>query len=366
MKIVVNTDALKVAIVKASGTIEKEDSMTPILSNFLLRIKEGKAILIGTNLELGFIGTITGAAVEQEGEITLPADKLVAIAPQLDSSEVTFESNEHACTISCGDAQWFIHGMEPTQYPEVPDFTPEEAITVDRLALFTALNRVSYAICEDQTRTNLMQVCIKDGMMCSSDGHRLSFVKFAWDQDELTIPAPAVPELTKILKFSQADTVQIARSESLILFKVDDNVFSTRVSVGAFPEVVERVLKPSDRNDKNITVSRQALVKAIRKVKITSSEENLVTLTAEPNKVIIKAKDSIGNLCTAVLGAVWEGAEELTINLNWQYLLDVLNVIAEDDVVLRCAIPEGNRLPPVRIDSLNGGHVNILMQLRAN
>ena len=89
MKFKIQREVFLQPLSQVVGVVERRQTL-PVLANFLLVARDGDLSVTGTDMEVELVGTVS-ADVEQEGEITVPARKLVDIVRALpDGSAITF------------------------------------------------------------------------------------------------------------------------------------------------------------------------------------------------------------------------------------------------------------------------------------
>ena len=97
MKFSISRDALIKPLNLVAGVVERRQTL-PILSNVLLSLEGNQLSLTGTDLEVELVGRVTLAASGVDGDITVPARKLVDICKSLpDGSDIGFsvEAESH-------------------------------------------------------------------------------------------------------------------------------------------------------------------------------------------------------------------------------------------------------------------------------
>ena len=77
MKFTVSRENLLPPLQKIVGVIERKQTL-PILSNALMKLADNQLVITGTDLEIQLV-TRTSVEVDQRGEITTPARKLMDI-----------------------------------------------------------------------------------------------------------------------------------------------------------------------------------------------------------------------------------------------------------------------------------------------
>ncbi|MFT6703280.1 MAG: DNA polymerase-3 subunit beta, partial [Pseudomonadales bacterium] len=78
MKFTISREGLLQPLQLVSGAVERRHTL-PILSNILIKVSEGTLWLTGTDLEVELISSVKLSGGFTDGEITVPAKKLVDI-----------------------------------------------------------------------------------------------------------------------------------------------------------------------------------------------------------------------------------------------------------------------------------------------
>src|SRR5210317_2621102 len=101
MKFTISREVLLQPLSQVVGVVERRQTL-PVLANFMLVAREGQLTVTGTDMEVELISTVQ-ADVSQEGEITVPARKLVDIIKALpDGSGITLTVSDDKATLSAG------------------------------------------------------------------------------------------------------------------------------------------------------------------------------------------------------------------------------------------------------------------------
>ena len=152
MKIKVKKEDLSKGLGKVVSSINPRSTL-PILSNLLIETcNKSKIRITGTDLEIGIIHTIEAEIID-EGTITIPAKKfsdIVREAPE-DDIEITVTKN-NSITIKSGKAFFKLMGLPKDDYPKFPQFSLDNAITIDQATLKECIELTSFAISNDETR----------------------------------------------------------------------------------------------------------------------------------------------------------------------------------------------------------------------
>ena len=115
----------------------------------------------------------------------------------------------------------------------------------------------------------------KDGAaMVATDGHRLSYARkkatlAVKEPQKVLVPRKAITELARLLEGEEAATYQ--QVDNHLVFAVGGRVLASKMIEGQFP-AYDKVLAVS--GDKIVKLQREALVAAIRRVSLLSSERS--------------------------------------------------------------------------------------------
>ena len=119
MKFSISREALIKPLNVVAGVVERRQTL-PILSNILV-VLEGKTLsLTGTDLEVELVGRVELDAAEVDGEITVPARKLVDICKSLpEGSNIEFSVESGKATVKAGRSRFTLSTLPAADFPAV-------------------------------------------------------------------------------------------------------------------------------------------------------------------------------------------------------------------------------------------------------
>lgn len=302
---------------RAAPVISSSDAV-PALKNFLIKIAPGSITVTGTDLELSVVATSPSIAAEDTYTLALPARKLRDMLKEAPEGDITITVAGPVATLAAGSISWDLRLGDVAGYTEPPDVSGTELQAVDREPFLTALRAVKHAICKDGNRPPLMMVDITDNQVTTSDGSRFQRVKLAFPVD-MKIPAAAVDHLMRMLSGVEAKQVHVAQHEQYLVFRMGagtEVTFITKKTMARFPDMEKMILKPASQNGQMLKVSRQALMEAIRRVKINADDEtSALALRLTTDKITVSSRDKSGNAAEQPVDAKWpHGERQLVIN----------------------------------------------------
>ncbi len=316
------------------GIVEKRNTM-PILANILVNVSASDIEMTGTDLEVG-LRTHVGADIEKSGAITVNGKKIFEIVRSLPEGQtVQVERTDDNLEIRAGDSEFKILCLPKEDYPQVPEPKFEKGIQLPLKDIKDMIERVYYAITQEQRYyLNGALLSLKNRQMelVSTDGHRLSYTKKAQDGLKLDKDISVIvakKTLNEIRKFED-ETVEFDLDENNLFFRVGQRTLISRIIESKFPNY--QAVIPKD-NPGRLTISREELANAIRRVSLLSAERSKgIKFTIEKNRMrLFSSNPEIGEARDRL--AVEYKGQDLEIGFNAQYLLDFLTAIASERVV---------------------------------
>jgi len=316
------------------GIVEKRNTM-PILANVLMNVSASEIELTGTDLEVG-LRTHVEAAIDEPGGITVNGKKLFEIVKSLPEGQtVRVERSDDVIEIKSGDSEFKVLCLPREDYPQVPEPKFERGLRLPLKDLKEMIDRVYYAITQEQRyylNGALLSLKNRQVELVSTDGHRLSYTRKG--QDDLKIDKDisvivAKKTMSEIRKFED-ETVEFDLDENNLFFRVGRRTLISRVIESKFPNY--QAVIPKD-NPGRLTLSREELANAIRRVSLLSAERSKgIKFTIEKNRLrLFSSNPEIGE-ARDKLTVEYKG-QDLEIGFNAQYLLDFLTAISSERVV---------------------------------
>lgn len=355
MKFKAGISDLKLALAKAKTTISCKDNQ-PVLRNFCLKLVGNDLTIFATDLDLSTVCKLTVEGSE-DGIITVPGEKLFAIANNANSDSIEFDIDSAKAQITAGKFIANIQCLAADDFPSIAEFNASNPLKAERVSFLENLNRISFSISDNEARKNLLAVYINEGFIQASDGHVSAVSKFSSSIENTLIPSLAVPDLVRVLRNSSAEHIEIAATDSFLLFRIDKDLFITRLSQAKFPDLIKKVLKPTEKNPISIQVEKKALVGIIHRVSVTSNANSLAINFKFANKKLeLSAADLDGNISTEDIPC--DFSQDTEFNLNYEYVLDICKSISSDTLTMK--VNENLRVP-IRIE--DGDFTALLMRL---
>jgi DNA polymerase III subunit beta len=341
MEITVSKFDLLRELTATQGVVERKTTI-PILSNFLFEAGDGKLTITATDLDLS-LKTSCPAKVKKEGSCTIPARKLYDYVKLLPDGEISIKLMEnHWVQIKSGRSNTKMVGMARANFPALPSFPDSSAINLPADILKTLIAKTIFAISSEESRYtlngSLMVMKAESIAMVATDGHRLAWIENSAaklpsvsGEMKTLVPKKAMAELNSLLQNSDVDSIEFAKDDSTLFFRVGGRVLTSRQLTGQFPNY-EAVL-PRD-NSKSIALRSAELSSAIQRVAQFADERSgAIRLKLEKGELKLSSSSAESGESEDSLEVAYDG-DAMTIGFNSIYLLDFLKVAGDGGVRL--------------------------------
>ena len=344
MEITVSKFELLRELTATQGVVERKTTI-PILSNYLFEAAGDKLSLTATDLDLSLRTSCT-AKVKKDGACTIPARKLYDYVKLLPDADITIRLLEnHWVSIRCGRSNTKMVGMARSNFPSLPVFPSAGVIKIPAAVLRSMIAKTGFAIASEESRYTLngalMVLKPESITMVATDGHRLAHIERAGEKFEgvsgemkTLIPKKAMDELKSLLDSGvekDVETIDFAKDESTLFFRVGPRLLTSRQLTGQFPNY-EAVL-PKDIS-KSIALHGEELGAAIARVAQFADERSrAVRLRLEKGELKISASSTETGESEDSIEVAYEG-EPMAIGFNAQYLIDFIKATGSCEVKL--------------------------------
>jgi DNA polymerase-3 subunit beta len=365
---------LKQGLITTSHIAGKNINL-PILSNLLLKAKDGNIKLISTNLEMGIVSFIRGK-IEKEGSCLVDAKTINEYINLLPNKKISMKQKDQNIIIESENYKTKINSQSVEEFPLIPVVERKNYYKAKINDFKKALVSVVFSASTSETRMELTGIlCSFENeklIMAATDSYRLSEKEIEIKSENkieggknIILPSKTAQELIRILGgLNQEDSlgeITFYLSENQILFVVNNMELVSRLIEGQYPDYKQII--PFNIRTK-ILINRMEFIRAI-KVSALFSKTGINDVNLDfpggVNKVIISSTsgqtgENITEIETAVSG------EDNAITLNYRYLLDGLNNIEEENV--RLEIIDNNTPCILRPEGKDSRYLYIIMPIK--
>lgn len=338
MKLTVLQENLNRGMTIASRMVATRPQL-PVLTHVLLAAEKGRLKIAATNLETG-VNLWTGAKIEKEGAISVPAKILSEFVASLSPGKVVLTAEEGMLKISAPGVEASFNGLAASEFPKIAAAKGKPILKIESKVFEEAVAQVAFAAAVDETRPVLTGIYFfikgKELNMVATDGYRLSLKALKGVLEEslvkemgegLIIPARAFQEAAKVTGEEGEVEVYYAPDSNQLVFGAGEAEVVSRLIEGKFPEF-EKII-PEEGKVKT-EVETEEFGRVVRIASIFARESaNIVRFELKKEAIEVSANTAQVGENKSVIEAKVTGGEE-KIAFNSRYLLDFLGVVGSE------------------------------------
>lgn len=313
----------------------------PILANVKVQCRDRQLILTGTDLEMQVVSTINLDKVKADGDVTIPARKLLDICRLLPSdSDIRFnmDMDGEKIKVSSGRGRYVLNTLPADHFPEFSKVDAKTCIRLNAGKLKEGLDKTSFCIGINDVRTGLngllLQIENSKIKLVASDSFRLALYENdiganAVQDASIVIPRKAVGELSRLIDDPEAD-VELLISGNYIQVLYKNVTFSTKLIDAKYPDFSKVFIQPFLTP---LRVDRLLLKEALMRVS-TIINEKFKGIAFELGEKSLSLSTGNPEFDEAEEEISIDWNDSISIAFNAQYILDAINNIASDTAEL--------------------------------
>ncbi len=329
-------------LINAINTVSKavtSRSTLDILSCILLIADRKGFRLIANDLKLSIETSEIESELYEKGAVALDARIFSEIIRKLPTDYVTIKVDEkYRCEISSGKSKFNINGNDPQQFP-MPEELKNNSVSIE-IGSFNFKNMIKktiFSISTEENRPILRgeQIKFDEGYIniAAIDGCRVSWRRKKVDYNEyneFVVPGKALNELCRLLPDDDGIPLKITFSSMHAMFELEQCKIVSRLLDGDFLSY-ENLFNSSSSLE--LTVNTSDLLNALERSIIVSDDTRKtdIKLTIKNNFINIISSSSMGKTEEDVPVNIEKG-EEIVINFNARFLIDVMSACEEEYV----------------------------------
>ncbi|MEG1726739.1 MAG: DNA polymerase III subunit beta [Acidaminococcaceae bacterium] len=356
MKFTCKTQNIAKAVQVAKKAISSNPSV-PIFSGIHLLIEDEQLIINAMDLNMA-INCKIAVAIEEKGEIVIPAKQFAELLSSLQTEEVTIAKNENKnnILITSGKANFEIPLMNEADYPKFPLFNGDKQLIITDEMIKELIKKTIYACSTDETRPLFTGILLeKKGQQVTFVGtntHRLAIKTITLEQaDEsdlsIIIPARALKEIISNLGNDLPQDVVISLLNRQIMIQLGNTTIVSSLIEGNFPDY-RRVI-PGQFNIKT-TFKIKELEGAVKRVALFSSDNDysIIKISINNNEIVVNSSSNEVGSGMESINCQTTG-ESLNVAFNARYILEILKNIDGEEATMEL----NSALSPICIKSDN-------------
>lgn len=342
MKLTVNKKSLSTAL-SAVGSIVPARSPKPLLLNVRLQVKDGTAILTGSDSEIDMRYEIPDVRADEDGELLLPTRRAIEILREMPGDNVTLDvDGKHGAVRIVGDRSEFrLPSADPAEFPVVSQFDAQECFSIPAKALGTMIRRTIFATDPTSSRYALGGVMFEFGAhvvnLVATDSRRLAMASATLGRTG-NPPEPSKPPIVPVKTLAVLerllpdtdDPVLCSCEATGIAFSVGPAVIRSRLMEGRFPRYQDVIPK---KHEVSVEVIAGQLHSVVRQAQIVTSEESRgVDFRFGNGGLDLRSEAAdVGN--SRVEMPICYDGEPVVIRLDPRFVADFLKAVAPETQV---------------------------------
>jgi len=340
MKIRCNRDVLHEAVQLAASIVPGR-TPKPILQCAKLEADQEaqKLTVVATDGDITITYSIDQVQVEQSGAVVIPASRISAILHETTDETVNLEVIGAACQIMAKDSRFRIFGDEPGDFPVVSSAEKEVSLQIKADLLSRLIRLTTFAAARESSRYAingvLWEIESKKLVMVATDGRRLAQAlgEVAPSATGLSqtaiVPVKLMVMLARVLN-DPDEQVGVDFSSNQVSMWTSRVELRGNLAQGRFPKYADVI---PQQLDKKARVGAEALRSAIRRVALLTNESSRgVLLTFENSRLQLSSSTPEAGEAEVNMEIEY-GGDKFQIGFNPQYVLEVLRVIEEPEVI---------------------------------
>lgn len=346
MRFIVSSTALSSHLQAISRVINSKNAL-PILDCFLFDLQDGTLSVTVSDSETTMQTAIEVNDSNEDGRFAIVAKTLLDALKEIPEQPLTFDINMNTLeiTVLYQNGKYSLMGQNADEFPQAA-MLGDNAVKVELEAqvLLNGINRAFFATADDELRPVMngiyFDITTDDITMVASDGHKLVRCKTMQSKgnERAAFILPKKPAmLMKGLLPKEAGQVTIEFDERNAMFTLENYQMVCRLIEGRYPNYNSVI---PQNNPNKVTVDRQLMLGALRRVSIFSSQaSSLIKLHLQEDSMVVSAQDiDFSTSAEETLSCQYTGSP-MSIGFKSTFLIDILNNISADEVVIELTDP---------------------------
>lgn len=344
MKFNVSSTALCSRLQMISKVIASKSTLQ-ILECVLFSVEDGKLKMTASDSETTIVTTMEVNEADTNGRFAINAKTIIDAMREIAEQPVVFNVNMDTfeIVVDYQNGHYNFVGMSGNEYPEPTEIGDgAHSLTMPADVLLGGISRSIFATADDELRPVMngvfFDICTEYVTFVASDGHKLvRYRNYQTRGDESSsFILPKKPALLLKNILPKADGEAFVRFDDRnAVVEAGDFKVSCRLIEGRYPNYNSVI--PAG-NPYRVTVDRQALISALRRVSVFASVSSaLIKLHIDGSTLTVSAQDiDFSTSAEERLMCDYTGVP-MSIGFKGTYLLDILNGLGGQDTIIELA-----------------------------
>ncbi|KAA6336922.1 DNA polymerase III subunit beta [termite gut metagenome] len=329
-----------------SRVINSRNSL-PILDCFLFRIEDSVLSITASDSETTMVTTANLNSSDSNGAFAVTAKTILDALKELPEQPLDFSVNfeTYAITVNYLNGVYSLPGQNADEFPQLTTVGNDAVhLNIDGQVLMDGINRTFFATADDELRPVMngvyFDITPEDITIVASDGHKLVRCKILdiHGEERAAFILPKKPaSLLKGLLPKEMGTIDIKFDQRNAVFTLENYRMVCRLIEGRYPNYNSVI---PQNNPYKVTIDRQQLLSALRRVSIFSSQgSSLIKLHLEENQITVSAQDiDFSTSAEETLVCQYAG-DEMSIGFKSSFFIEILGNISANEVIIELADP---------------------------
>lgn len=337
MKFTINKYELSEILTNLLGAVSNKIAI-PALEGILLKTIDNQIEMTAYDLELG-MKTLVSANITEQGTIVIPANTLNDIVKKAPANTITITINEkNIANIISGHSSFDIPCISADEYPELPNVTNKDSISVPANMLKSMIKQTIFAVADNDTKpiNQGSKFTIENGNLdiVSVDGYRLAIrsekIKSEFN-DHFVVPGKTLSKVLKINSNDEEDII-ITPERRHIMLKIGAYTLISSILEGEFIDYKNTI--PS-QSTTEIKIKTKDFIDGVERVSLVISDRLKSPVRCHFVENEIKLS------CTTAKGKAIDdfpcelNGQSIEMGFNNKYLLEALKNCDCDEVLLK-------------------------------
>ena len=346
MKFIVSSTALFSHLQAISRVINSKNTL-PILDCFLFQLVDGTLSITASDNETTTVTSLETNECDSDGKFAISSKTILDALKEIPEQPLSFDINMDnlEITVLYQNGKYSVVGQNADEFPQSATLGESAVrVEIDANILMCGINRTLFATADDELRPVMngvyFDITTEDITMVASDGHKLvkNRTTAAKGNERAAFILPKKPAtLVKNLLPKENGSVTIEFDDRNAVLTLENYRMVCRLIEGRYPNYNSVI---PQNNPHKVTIDRQQLISALRRVSVFSSQaSSLIKLRLQNNQIVISAQDiDFSTSAEESLTCQYDG-NPMSIGFKSTFLIDILNNISATEVVIELADP---------------------------
>ncbi|MBR4293365.1 MAG: DNA polymerase III subunit beta [Bacteroidaceae bacterium] len=346
MNFIVSSSQLTSHLQAISRVINSKNTIT-VLECFLFEFEGNTLKLTASDNDNTLNTSFEVTECSEDFRFAISSKILLDSLKEISEQPVRFEIDKETLeiTIYYQNGKYSMVGVNADEYPSAPAMGENSVrLSMPADVLASGISASLFAAADDEIRPVMCGIYFdlapESVTMVASDGHKLSrcrdFSVKGAEKSAFILPKKPANLLKNLLAKESGNETMIEFDDRFAVFSLENYKLVCRLIEGRYPNYNSVI---PQNNPRKITADRMAMLGALRRVALFSSQVSLVKLHIQDGNMVISAQNNdFSTFAEESLVCSYDGAP-MNIGFSASFLIDILNNIPGAEVVIELADP---------------------------